>query len=65
MVQVQFPQMGLEVGFVFIGYIFSNPYLDPIGQFIEGLKHFTVSDIKFHPQKYIIDIWYFLSSNTI
>lgn len=26
-------------------------YLD---EFIEGLKHFAVSDVKFHPQRYVL-----------
>lgn len=25
-----------------------------LGEFIEGLKHFAVSDVKFHPQKYVL-----------
>ena len=28
--------------------------LPPPGQVIEGLKHFTVSDVKFHPKMYAV-----------
>lgn len=45
--------------------MFSNAHLDPTGQFIEGLKHFTVSDVKFHPKKYVEGVWCFQFSNII
>jgi len=34
-----------------------------LGQVIEGLKHFTVSDVKFHPKMYVVDVWCFSLSN--
>ena len=37
--------------------------LAPPGQVIEGLKHFTVSDVKFHPKMYVVGVLYFPLSN--
>jgi len=34
--------------------IFLETHLAYLGEFIEGLKHFAVSDVKFHPQKYVV-----------
>jgi len=45
--------------------VFLKASLGSLGQVIEGLKHFTVSDVKFHPKKYVVGVWYFPLSNIL
>ena len=45
--------------------VFSKAYLGPLGQVIEGLKHFTVCDVKFHPKMYAVGVWCFPLSNIL
>jgi len=45
--------------------IFFKAHPGPPGQVIEGLKHFTVSDVKFHPKMYAVGVWYFPLSNIL
>ena len=51
--QEQFLQKKLEVVCKPTGSMFFI-HLIHLGEYIEGLKHFAVSDVKFHPQRYII-----------
>jgi len=44
---------------VFTGSVCFMTYYGHLGEFIEGLKHFAVSDVKFHPQRYAGGTHYF------
>jgi len=65
MAQIQFPKKKLEVRSIFTGAVWFMTHCSHLGEFIEGLKHFAVSDVKFHPQKYAVGTCYFPFSNTI
>lgn len=45
--------------------VFFKSYIGPQGQVIEGLKHFTVSDVKFHPKMYALGVWWFSLANIL
>lgn len=40
--------------YIYCFNIFLETHLIHLGEFIEGLKHFAVSDVKFHPKRYTI-----------
>ena len=39
---------------LFTSSIFMETHLTYLGEFIEGLKHFVVSDVKFHPKRCVV-----------
>lgn len=41
-------------GMFFTSSIFMETHLTYLGEFIEGLKHFVVSDVKFHPKRCVV-----------